>query len=60
MLKFKTISPEDLDLMQLTDSPKEVLDIMVRHREKKSRLIKEAMNKKGKATASIILTKKGR
>ncbi len=60
MLKFKTISPEDLSLIQLTDSPKEVLDIMVRHRERKSQLIKQAMGKNGRSHSGKTSSRKGR
>jgi uncharacterized protein (TIGR00730 family) len=46
MLKYKTISPEDLDLISLTDDPAEVVDIMCRHRDEKNRIVEEAMKKK--------------
>lgn len=46
MLKFRTIDPEDLDLINLTDDPGEVLDIINRHKEKKVKYIKEYMEKR--------------
>jgi predicted Rossmann-fold nucleotide-binding protein len=37
MIQYETISPEDLDLIKITDDPKEVLRIMIEHRAWKSR-----------------------
>lgn len=45
MKKFKTISPEDLNYLVLTDDPNEVLEIIDRHMNRKLRLIKSAMSK---------------
>ena len=42
MLRHKTISPEDMKLISLTDDPKEVLKIINAHRDKKQTLIKQA------------------
>ena len=42
MLKFKTISKEDLDYISLTDDPDEVVEIINTHMERKLRLIAEA------------------
>jgi len=36
LIKYETISMEDLDLITITDDPQEVLEIMVRHREWKN------------------------
>lgn len=36
MLEYGTISPEDLDLISVTDDPNEVVDIMVKHRDWKN------------------------
>src|SRR3990170_3366195 len=47
MLKEKTISPEDLRLVRITDSPKEVVSIINAHRDWKLKVIKAAMKKKG-------------
>src|SRR3989304_8143672 len=48
MLKEKTISPEDLRLVRITDSPKEVVSIINAHRDWKLKVIKAAMKKKGR------------
>ncbi|MFN3531687.1 MAG: hypothetical protein ACK41Q_04120 [Candidatus Brocadia sp.] len=45
MLKEKTISKEDLDLVKLTDDPKEVLSIINAHRDWKMKKIKESSMK---------------
>lgn len=42
MLKEKTISKEDLDLVKLTDDPQEVLSIINTHRDWKMKKIKES------------------
>jgi hypothetical protein len=42
MLKQKTISKKDLDFIDLTDDPKEVVKIVNRHMEWKREMIKEA------------------
>ena len=42
MLKHRTISPEDMELITLTDDPGEVLRVINAHRDKKQRLIQEA------------------
>jgi uncharacterized protein (TIGR00730 family) len=42
MIKYRTISHDDLSLIDLTDDPHEVLSIINRHREKKLKLIKKA------------------
>ncbi len=36
LIEYQTISPEDLELITITDDPQEVLDIMIRHREWKN------------------------
>ncbi len=45
MVKYKTIDPGDLDFIDLTDDPKEVLEIINRHMDRKMRLIKTAVEK---------------
>ncbi len=45
MLKYKTISPEDLDFFCITDDPLEVRDIMVKHMKVKDKYIKSAKKK---------------
>jgi hypothetical protein len=47
MLKDKTISAEDLELVKITDKPKEVLSIINSHRDWKLKLIKDAIKKRG-------------
>ncbi|MBI5235794.1 MAG: TIGR00730 family Rossman fold protein [Deltaproteobacteria bacterium] len=42
MMKHKTISPEDLKFIDLTDDPQVVLDIMNRHMNSKLKLIEDA------------------
>ena len=42
MLKYKTISPEDMDFIVMTDSAKEVLEIINRHMDTKIKYIKKA------------------
>jgi len=37
MVGYDTISPEDLDLIRITDDPQEVLEIMLAHREWKNK-----------------------
>ncbi|MBI5810047.1 MAG: TIGR00730 family Rossman fold protein, partial [Deltaproteobacteria bacterium] len=51
MLKYKTISPEDLDLISLTDDPGTVLRIMARHRDRKEKFVKEARKQRGGSSA---------
>ncbi len=46
MLKEKTISKEDIDLIKLTDDPKEVLSVINAHRDWKINMIKKSMGKK--------------
>ena len=46
MLKEKTISKEDIDLIKLTDDPKEVLSVINAHRDWKINMIKKSMRKK--------------
>ncbi len=46
MLKEKTISKEDIDLMKLTDDPQEVLSVINAHRDWKIKMIKKSMGKK--------------
>lgn len=46
MLKEKTISKEDIDLIKLTDDPKEVLSMINAHRDWKINMIKKSMGKK--------------
>ncbi len=53
MKKFKTISPEDLDYLVLTDDPNEVLEIIDRHMNRKLRYIKSAMARGGTAQKSL-------
>ena len=47
MLKEKAISKEDIDLIKLTDDPKEVLSVINAHRDWKINMIKKSMEKKG-------------
>ena len=42
MLKHKTISKKDLDYIDITDDPKEVVTIINKHMEWKRKMIKEA------------------
>ena len=42
MLHHKTIDAEDLDYIDITDDPKEVLAIINRHMDRKMKLIKSA------------------
>ncbi len=42
MLKYKTISPEDMNFIVMTDSAKEVLEIINRHMDTKIKYIKKA------------------
>ncbi|MBF6647007.1 TIGR00730 family Rossman fold protein [Methylobacter sp. BlB1] len=37
LIKYETISPQDLDLIKVTDDPQEVLQVMIEHREWKNR-----------------------
>jgi hypothetical protein len=46
MLKYKTISREDLRLINITDDPTEVCRIMTRHRDLKFKYVKSAIKKK--------------
>lgn len=46
MLKENTISKEDIDLIKLTDDPKEVLSMINAHRDWKINMIKKSMGKK--------------
>lgn len=46
MLKEKTISKEDIDLMKLTDDPQEVLSVINAHRDWKINMIKKSLRKK--------------
>ncbi|MEK7314485.1 MAG: TIGR00730 family Rossman fold protein [Deltaproteobacteria bacterium] len=46
MLKYGTISPEDLTIIKITDDPQEVLKIINKHRQWKLRRIREAKGKK--------------
>ncbi|MBI5468083.1 MAG: TIGR00730 family Rossman fold protein [Deltaproteobacteria bacterium] len=51
MIKYKTIEPADLDFIDLTDDPQEVLGIINRHMDRKMRLIKTAVEKETKPQA---------
>lgn len=42
MLKYKTISPEDMNFIVMTDSAKEVLEIINKHMDSKIKYIKKA------------------
>lgn len=42
MIQYRTITPDDLNFIDLTDDPSEVLGIIDRHMDKKMRLIKKA------------------
>ncbi len=53
MVKHKTISPEDMDLIVLTDDTKEVLDIMNRHMNKKKKYVETAAVKKMKPRGRV-------
>lgn len=52
LMKEKTISKEELDLVKITDDPEEVLAIINRHRDWKINTIKSAMNKKRTKTST--------
>ncbi len=58
MLRYKTISLEDLDFFCITDDPAEVRDIMVRHVKLKDKYIKSA-KRKGASTPKHRRIKKG-
>ncbi|MBI5491327.1 MAG: TIGR00730 family Rossman fold protein [Deltaproteobacteria bacterium] len=58
MIRYKTIDPQDLDFIDLTDDPKEVLAIINRHMDKKMRLIKAAS--KGRGAVKAATKVKGR
>lgn len=45
MVKYKTIDPGDLDFIDITDDPEEVLEIINRHMDRKMKLIKSAVEK---------------
>ncbi|MGJ0428013.1 TIGR00730 family Rossman fold protein [Methylobacter sp.] len=49
LIKYETISPQDLDLIKVTDDPQEVLQVMIEHREwknrQRARSIKESRRK---------------
>jgi uncharacterized protein (TIGR00730 family) len=49
LIKYETISPQDLDLIKITDDPQEVLQVMIEHREwknrQRARSIKESRRK---------------
>ena len=47
MLKEETIDSGDLDLVKITDNPKEVVSIINAHRDWKLKMIKTAMKKEG-------------
>ena len=46
MVKYKTISPSDMDFIEMTDDPKKVLEIMNRHMNKKLKLVEVAQTKR--------------
>ena len=46
MLKYGTISPEDLTIIKITDDPNEVLTIINKHRQWKLKRIREAKGRK--------------
>jgi hypothetical protein len=58
MLRYKTISREDLKLMRITDDPAEVRDIMTRHRDLKLKYVESAMKKKDMEMAGYRRIKK--
>lgn len=58
MVKYKTISPEDLDFIDMTDDPKEVLDIINKHMAKKMKLIKSTEPQKKEEGLTKIKHKK--
>ena len=49
LVAHETISPEDLDLITVTDDPLRVLEIMTSHRKKKQELIEEAIKEMEKS-----------
>lgn len=50
MIGHKTISASDLDLIEMTDDPQEVLDIINRHMEKKKKLIETSSGERRRKT----------
>jgi uncharacterized protein (TIGR00730 family) len=57
LLKYKTISREDLNIVKITDDPGEVVEIMNVHRDWKIKMIEKAERKTvktGKETGEII------
>ncbi|MBI1911684.1 MAG: TIGR00730 family Rossman fold protein [Deltaproteobacteria bacterium] len=58
MVKYKTISPEDLDFIDMTDDPKEVLDIINKHMARKMKLIKSTEPLKKEEGLTKIKNKK--
>lgn len=42
MIEYKTITPEDMNFIDLTDDPQEVLEIINRHMDRKMKLIKKS------------------
>ena len=59
MLHHKTIDAEDLDYIDITDDPKEVLAIINRHMDKKMKLIKSAKPKEKKEGLARMKNRKG-
>ncbi|MBI5643175.1 MAG: TIGR00730 family Rossman fold protein [Deltaproteobacteria bacterium] len=58
MMKHKTITPEDLNFIDITDSPKEVLNIINRHMDKKMKLIKGSQAQDRESGASKVKNRK--
>ncbi len=58
MLKHRTISQEDLALIELTDDPKKVVEIINRYRERKERLVAEAQRSRSRPRKNLINNKK--
>ncbi|MEK6531697.1 MAG: TIGR00730 family Rossman fold protein [Deltaproteobacteria bacterium] len=58
MLKHRTISPEDLSFIEITDDPQKVVDIINKYRDRKERLVAEARRTDKKHGKKFINNKK--
>ena len=58
MIKYKTITPEDLNFIDVTDDPKEVLRIINRHMKWKKKLIKSSSGKMSAKARTRVVKKK--
>lgn len=58
MVKYNTISPEDLDFIDMTDDPNEVLSIINRHMDRKMKLIKSSKSREREEGRTKVKNKK--